>query len=171
MKTPTLHLHTAALAVLLVCSKTVSASNDLPYTPPADDAVAVTGWVHVEDLSFDATTVELEVNGEVQRVPLSNMGRFDLVLPADAHVVLRFEHPGHLPKEVLVDTHHARAGMFREQTRHVRFAVIMELKQNMAGFTYVGPVGNIGFDKDGGCVAVDHTRKLMVGRKNQPMVF
>jgi len=127
MKTPTLHLHTAALAVLLVCSKTVSASNDLPYTPPADDAVAVTGWVHVEDLSFDATTVELEVNGEVQRVPLSNMGRFDLVLPADAHVVLRFEHPGHLPKEVLVDTHHARAGTFREQTRHVRFAVIMVL--------------------------------------------
>ena len=131
----------------------------------------LTGWVHVEDLSFDATSVELEVNGEVQLVPLTPTGRFDITLPAGTEAVMRFEHPGHLTKEVVVDTHNARAGAFDEETRHVRFAVILELTRLMAGFTYAGPVGNIAFDKDGGCVAVDHTPKLMVGRRNQPMVF
>lgn len=142
-----------------------------PYTPPTNDAVVLTGWVHVEDLSFDNTRVKLEVNGEEHIVPLSPLGRFDINLPVGTEAVLRFEHPGHLPKEVVVDTHDARAGEFKDETRHVKMAVILELERLMAGMTYAGPVGNIAFDKEGGCVAVDRTRKMIVGRKNEPMVF
>lgn len=43
----------------------------------------------------------------------------------------------------------------------------------MAGMDYAGPVGNVGFDKDGGCLAIEHTRTLVVGRgrSKKPMVF
>ncbi|MEO8068677.1 MAG: hypothetical protein ABI599_13360 [Flavobacteriales bacterium] len=162
---------TAAFVLLLACSASLAKATGAPYTPPENDAVQITGWVHVEDLSFDNTRVQLEVNGEVLLVPINNMGRFDINLPAGTEAVLRFEHPGHLPKEVVVDTHDARAGEFQDETRHVKMAVILELERLMAGFKYGGPVGNIAFDKQGGCLAVDHTRKMVVGRRNQPMVF
>lgn len=161
----------AAFLVLFACSASLAKATGMPYTPPDNDAVQITGWVHVEDLSFDNTRVQLEVNGEEMLVPINNMGRFDINLPAGTEAVLRFEHPGHLPKEVVVDTHDARAGEFKDETRHVKMAVILELERLMAGFKYGGPVGNIAFDKQGGCMAVDHTRKMVVGRRNEPMVF
>ena len=162
---------TAAFVLLLACSTSLAKATGAPYTPPAEQEVLLTGWVHVEDLSFDNTTVELEVNGEIHIVPLTQLGRFDINLPVGSEAVLRFEHPGHLTKEVIVDTHDATAGEFKDEQRHVKMAVILELERLMAGFTYAGPVGNIAFDKDGGCLAVDHTRKAVIGRRNEPMVF
>ncbi|QQR86273.1 MAG: hypothetical protein IPJ76_17045 [Flavobacteriales bacterium] len=135
------------------------------------DAVHITGWVHVEDIGFEKTRVLLHIKGEEHWVPITPMGRFDIDLPVGAEAVLRFEHPGHLAKEVLVDTHGANAGEFEDGTRRLRMAVILELERLMAGQKYAGPVGNIAFDKDGGCVAVDRTRRMVVGRTNEPMVF
>lgn len=161
----------SALALTCLMGTVPARLASSPYTPPAEDAVTLTGWVHVEDLSFDNTRVKLEVNGEEHIVPLSPLGRFDINLPVGTEAVLRFEHPGHLAKEVVVDTHDARAGEFKDGTRHLKLAIILELERLMAGMKYAGPVGNIAFDKQGGCVAVDHTRKMVVGRKNEPMVF
>lgn len=135
------------------------------------DAVHITGWVHVEDIGFEKTKVLLHIKGEEHWVPITPMGRFDIDLPVGAEAVLRFEHPGHLAKEVVVDTHDANAGEFEDGTRRLRMAVILELERLMAGQKYAGPVGNIAFDKDGGCVALDHTRRMVVGRTNEPMVF
>ncbi len=144
--------------------------------PPAsafEEAVELTGWLHVEDFDFDDATVLLEVNGQISSVPISKTGRIDISLPVGTDALLRFEHPGHLTKEVLVDTHHARDGYVGRDVRHVRFAVILEETRLMAGMDYAGPVGNVGFDKDGGCLAIEHTRKLVVGRSRskKPMVF
>ena len=131
----------------------------------------LTGWLHVEDLGFEATTVGLEVNGIVQAVPVSSTGRIDLSLPAGVEAVLHFSHPGHFTKDVVVDTRFAKVGDPGKHLRHVKFAVILEKDYFREGGSYAGPIGGIAFDPDGGCLAVDHNRKLIVGRKNQPMVF
>lgn len=161
-----LNLVPAMLAFALMAS-TVS------FAAPGNllDAVHITGWVHVEDLGFEKTRVLLHIKGEEHWVPITPMGRFDIDLPVGAEAVLRFEHPGHLAKEVVVDTHGANAGEFEDGTRRLRMAVILELERLMAGQKYAGPVGNIAFDKEGGCVAVDRTRRMVVGRTNEPMVF
>lgn len=144
-----------------------------PGAPPAMNDVTLTGWLHVGDYDFDDATIQVEVDGDVQTAHVSKTGRFDISLPAGTEAVLRFEHPGHLTKELLVDTRHARDGYLGRDTRHVKFAVILEQERYMGGLTYAGPVGNIGFDKDGGCLTVEHTRKLVVGRgrSRKPMVF
>lgn len=160
--------HPFTLAAL-VCAGVASAA-----TPPAQrtDDVRLTGWLHVEDHTWRDATVTVEHDGVLQVARVSETGRFDLNLPAGAEVVLRFEKPGHLPKEVAVSTAHARMGMPGRHRRHVRFAVILELERHMAGFTYHSPVGTIGFDPEGGCLAVTHRReKIAPGRAKQPMVF
>ena len=142
-----------------------------PSHPPADEAVILTGWLHVEDLTMADAVVEVEVNGVTQIAPVNEQGRFTVTLPADAEVLLRFQKPGHLSKEVVVDTRHARTGEPGRKTRHVKFAVIMELERWMGGLAYSGPVGSIGFDPEGGCVAVEHDRKLEPAKRHKVMRF
>lgn len=169
MKSPFL---LAALVALLTGLVSPSRAAGPPNSPPFQEAVELTGWLHVEDFDFDDATVLLVLNGEVRSVPISKTGRIELALPVGTEAVLRFEHPGHLTKEVTVDTHHARDGHLGRDVRHVRFAVILEETRLMAGMDYAGPVGNMEFDKEGGCLAVQHTRTLVVGRdRNKPMVF
>ena len=115
--------------------------------------------------------LRVEVNGVTQIAPVSETGRFELMLPAEADVVLHFELPGHLAKDVTVDTHHARDGDFRQRKRHLEFAVVMEPQQGLNGMVYAGPVGVIGFDEGGGCIAVSHNKSLVPANHNAVMVF
>ena len=92
-------------------------------------------------------------------------------LPAGTEAVLHFKSPGHLTKDLIVDTRYVNEGKFAKEKRHVKFAVVLELERHLYGFHYDGAAGNIGFDKEGGCMSVEHTRKLVVGRPNQTMVF
>ncbi|MCB0770168.1 MAG: hypothetical protein KDC00_07160 [Flavobacteriales bacterium] len=142
-----------------------------PPSPPVDDAVVLTGWLHVEGHTMTDVSIEVEVNGAYTTAKVSETGRFSVTLPAGAKAKLRFEKPGHLPKEVLVDTRHARNGEAGQRIRRVRFAVIMELERRMAGLTYPGPVGSIGFDQDGGCLAVAHDRRLVKAKRQAVMEF
>lgn len=165
------HLKTGLLASLLLPA-CVALGATPPAAPPASDAVMLTAWLHVEDYTMADVTVAVEVNGsstEVGRV--TENGRFTVSLPADADVVLRFEKPGHLPKEVVVDTHHAQEGEVGQKRRHVEFAVIMDLERHMAGLTYPGPVGTLSFDNGGGCLAVAHDRNRVPVKRHTPMVF
>lgn len=143
-----------------------------PPAPLAENAVELTGWLVVDDLSMTDALVEVEVNGTLLTAPVSPNGRFTISLPANTEAVLRFEKPGHLTKEVLVDTRHLRDGAFgRTTARRVRFAVVLELERRMGGLRYTGPVGRIGFEEGGGCVAVQHTRTLVPARRQATMVF
>ena len=162
----------AALAVSLFTVRPCKAEGP-PSPPAAVGEVTLTGWLHVDDYDFDDATVQVEVNGDIRMAQVSKTGRFDISLPSGTEAVLRFEHPGHLTKEVMVDTRHAHDGHLGREVRHVRFAVILEQERYMAGFDYAGAVGNIGFEKDGGCLTVQHTRTLVVGRSKtrKPMVF
>lgn len=163
--------HALAIAALLACTVPAARAAGPVYPASMDEAVVLTGWLHVEDLGFEGTTVGLEVNGVTQAVPVSSTGRIDLSLPAGVEAVLHFSHPGHFTKDVVVDTRFAKVGDPGKHLRHVKFAVILEKDLFREGGTYAGPIGGIAFDPDGGCLAVDHNRKLIVGRKNQPMVF
>ncbi|MBK8340191.1 MAG: hypothetical protein IPK99_09495 [Flavobacteriales bacterium] len=145
-----------------------------PSSPPAadsDEAVVLTGWLHVESLTMRDVIVEVEVNGTTQIAPVSEAGRFTVELPANAEVLLRFEKPGHLSKEVTVDTRYAQDGKAGQKKRHVKFGVIMELERWMGGLTYAGPVGSLGFEQGGGCLAVEHDRELVPAERRSPMVF
>jgi hypothetical protein len=137
----------------------------------AEEAVELTGWLHVEDHSFSGATVAVKVNGAIREAIVSETGRFTVTLPAGTEAVLRFEMPGHLTKEVVVDTHFAQDGVPGQRVRRVRFAVILELERHMAGFRYQGPVGSIGFDQGGGCMAVARERKLVPAKRQATMVF
>jgi hypothetical protein len=141
-----------------------------PAGPGAYEAVILTGWLHVEDHTMADVTLEVLVNGTVRMAQVSENGRFTVSLPADAEVTLRFEKPGHLSKEVLVDTRNSQDGSFSQRTRRLKFAVVMQLERYMAGWAYTGPVGSIGFES-GGCVAVSHDRSLVPAGRNVPMVF
>lgn len=156
---------------LLACSATLLHAATMHAIAPSDGEIVLTGWIHVEDHTWQDATVAVEVNGSTRTARVSETGRFTLSLPAEADVVLRFEKPGHLAKEVVVDTRHAGQGPAGRRKRHVKFAVVLELERHMAGFTYHSPVGSIGFDKEGGCLAVTQHREKVPPTRQQPMVF
>jgi hypothetical protein len=160
------HLKTGLCAILLSLTAASWAAG-----PPAEEAVILTGWLHVEDHTMADVVLEVEVNGTTHVAPVSENGRFTVELPANTEATLRFEKPGHLPKEVVVDTRHARDGSAGQRTRRVNFAVIMELERRMGGLTYAGPVGSLSFDEGGGCLAVSHDPKRVPAKRQAPMVF
>jgi hypothetical protein len=171
MRTSTL-LPAQALAIATLINANVLAMAPPPTSSKSDAKVALTGWLHVDDLEMDDVTLEVEVNGVVRTAAVTNAGRFDIDLPAESAVILRFEKPGHVTKEVTVDTRHVQDGAFTEaKKRHVKFAVIMEQVRFMAGLTYAGPVGDIGFEDGGGCIAVAHTRSVEPAKRRAAMEF
>ncbi|MBK9149224.1 MAG: hypothetical protein IPM12_15570 [Flavobacteriales bacterium] len=165
---PSFRQASACLAFLLAGA----ASAAVPPGSRSDkDEVILTGWLHVEDHTWRDAKVSVEVDGVVNTAQVSETGRFDLRVPANTEVLLRFEKPEHLTKEVVVNTAHSAMGQAGRNKRHVRFAVILELERHMAGFSYHSPVGNIGFDPDGGCLAVTHRREKIPPGRNKPMEF
>ncbi|MBK7268041.1 MAG: hypothetical protein IPI07_00480 [Flavobacteriales bacterium] len=165
----------AGLLVALVLPFGIAQAATPPSSPPtaaaSEEAVVITGWLQVEGLTMKDVIVEVEVNGTTRIAPVSETGRFTVELPANAEVLLRFEKPGHLSKEVTVDTRYAGNGKGGQKKRHVKFGVIMELERWMGGLTYAGPVGSIGFDQGGGCLAVEHDRTMVPAEQRRPMVF
>ena len=171
MNIPNRSLLCMGLGALLLSNPTRAWSSPPPSGPPVHDAVVLTGWLHADDLYMDDISLEVEVNGTVERVAVSEAGRFTVALPADAEATLRFAKPGHLPKEVVVDTRHAAEGDLGGRIRRVRFAVIMEQERHMGGFSYAGPVGTIGFEEGGGCLAVSRDSRLVPPGQPAPIVF
>lgn len=161
--------HLLCLCALL--STSIAQAANPPFSRSDKDQVLITGWMHVEDHTWRDASVSVEVDGELRVAEVSETGRFDLRLPANTEVVLRFEKPEHLAKEVVINTSNAGTGEPGRHKRHVKFAVILELERHMAGFGYHSPVGTIGFDKDGGCLAVTHKREKIPPGRNKPMEF
>lgn len=145
-------------------------------TPPANHtseaSVQLTGWLHVDDLEMSDVRILVAVNGSMRTARVSNSGRFDIDLPAASAATLRFEKPGHVTKEVTVDTRNVQDGEFTGQRRrHVKLAVIMEQERFMGGLAYASPVGTIGFEPGGGCLAVEHTRRTEPAKRRATMEF
>ena len=161
----------AGLIALFLLPAGITFAATPPVSHASDQAVQLTGWLHVEDYTMEDVTVQVDVDGVTHTETVTENGRFMLTLPANAEVTLRFEKPGHLSKEVKVDTRNVRDGGFgQHKKRKVSFAVIMQLERRMGGLTYPGPVGSLGFEQGGGCLAVTHDRTL-IPASQAPMIF
>lgn len=156
-------------AYLLLQANGLSATP--PSAPPSEEAVVLTGWLHVESHTMADVLLEVEVNGTVRTASVSENGRFSVSLPAGVEATLRFEKPGHLSKEVLVDTRYSNDGNFEQRTRRLKFAVVMQLERHMGNWAYSGPVGAIAFEQGGGCLAVQYDHALVPADRHKPMVF
>jgi hypothetical protein len=171
METRNIPYMKTGLVALLLLPAGIALAGAPPSDPDTEGAVVLTGWLHVEDHTMADVVLEVEVNGVVRYAHVAENGRFTISLPAGTEATLRFEKPGHLSKELLVDTRHSRDGAAGQRTRRVKFAVIMQLERFMGKWTYNGPVGSIGFEAGGGCLAVQHDCGLVPIKGNVPMVF
>ena len=131
---------------------------------PTYDAeqVVITGWLHVEDSRVDDVLLVVEVDGVLcQPALVQGNGRFVIGLPAGSKATLQFSKPGHLPKEVLVDTRNAlNTPQARRANRRVKFDVVLEPERARPGHAYAGPVGSIGFVNGTGTMRVRHHKRF-----------
>lgn len=87
-------------------------------------------------------------------------GRFKVLLPVNSLFTIRFEKPGYLSKDVVVDTHNALCSTTaRKVNQLVRFDVQMQPMPAIA-CAYAGPVGSITFTKGTGLMKVCYDRTL-----------
>lgn len=163
-------LNTLLLTTAL-CGFLMQPTHAVAADAPLEEAVILTGWLHVDDQDMADVTLMVKVNGRTRPSGVSSNGRFTVSLPRDADVVLRFEKPGHVPKELVVDTRHARTGEQGHRTRRVKLAVTMDPERHMADLTYAGPVGTLSFDEGGGCLAVQHSRKTTRTERSMTVTF
>ena len=166
-----IHLPAVLLAALTALSAPLTALAEGPDGPASERVVQLTGWLQTYDLSFSDVVVHVVLEDGGSTTTVNDRGRFEVNLPADVEAVLRIEKPGHVTKEVVVDTRHASTGSFDDRVRKVSFGVVLEPERHMADLTYAGPVGTITFDADGGCLAVEQHRTVMPTRRQATMVF
>ena len=122
------------------------------------DEVLITGWLHVSDAIL---VVELE--GEhCLYTKLEFNGRFAFTVPVNAKARLVFLKPGHLPKEVEVDTRNAlNTPKAERMNRKVVFDVVLESEEQRPGRRYDGPVGSITFVNGTGTMKVRHDLRVV----------
>ena len=138
-----------------------------------DSAIKVSfiGFLHVSDACMDDVVLAVDMNGVSQQVAISKTGRFIMDMPDNTEAVLHFEKPGHVAKDVTVDTHYAGMGWPGQGNRQVKFAVILHPERAMAGLQYPGPVGSIGFDPDNGSLTATHDLTVVPARRKGTMEF
>jgi len=156
------HSHQLVAGLGIATFMSVFGGNKLhaaPHPETSTDLVALTAWLWSDDGELGDVQVEVEVNGQIEHGRAEDNGKVELMLPADVVALVRFITPGHLTKEVTVDTHHMHDGNFHGKKRQLKFGVVMEALKDLAGQIYPGPVGSIAFDDGGGCLAVNHDKR------------
>lgn len=133
--------------------------------------ISLIGFLHVSDECMDDVVLAVKLDGVSQQVPISKTGRFMMDLPSDVDATLHFEKPGHVAKDVTVDTHYAGMGWPGQDNRQVKFAVILHPERAMAGLRYPGPVGSIGFDPTNGSLTTTHDLTVVPARRKGTMEF
>lgn len=132
-----------------------------PAAPTTGGEVIVTGWLHVKDITVQDVIMVVEVDGErCQYAGLAGSGRFTLTLVPGTEARLIFMKPGHITKEVVVDTRNSATVMrIGSKPRKVKFDVALEPEAAAVGRTYKGPVGTLGFSKGSGALTVKHHKR------------
>lgn len=132
-----------------------------PASSPTGNEVIVTGLLHVRDVTVQDVIMVVEVDGErCQYGRLDGNGRFTLTLAVGGEARIVFMKPGHITKEVVVDTRNSSTVLGRGGTpRKVKFDVVLEPEAAALGRAYRGPVGSVGFSKGSGTVTVKHHKR------------
>ena len=127
------------------------------------DEVRITGWLHSKDGRMDNAVLVVELEGEsCLYTELAFNGRFAFTVPLNAKARLIFLKPGHLAKEVDVDTRNALNTPQAERlNRKVEFDVVLENEEQRPGRRYEGPVGSITFLNGTGNMKVKHDLRVV----------
>lgn len=127
------------------------------------DEIVITGWLHADDGRMDDAVLVVELEGEhCLFAELFDNGQFFFRLPVGAKATLFFTKPGHLPKEVVVDTHNAlNTPRALRENRKVKFEVVLEPERKRPGRVYDGPVGSIQFVNGTGTMKVKHDLRVV----------
>lgn len=127
----------------------------------ANAEVLVSGSLLIPDRSYDGLLLVVEVDGEYCRpARLDRRGRFQASIPAGSSARLHFMKPGHLPKEVVVDTRDmAGSDPCSYAPRKVSFDVRLEREERALGKAYDGPVGTVAFTKGSNLSRVRHHKR------------
>jgi len=127
------------------------------------DEVLITGWLHVSDDHMNDAVLVVELEGEhCLYAELEFNGRFAFTIPINAKARLVFLKPGHLPKEVVVDTRNAlNTPKAERMNRKVVFDVVLESEEQRPGRRYDGPVGAITFVNGSGTMKVRHDMRMV----------
>ncbi len=127
------------------------------------DEVLITGWLHVSDDHVNDAILVVELEGEhCLYTKLEFNGRFAFTVPVNAKARLVFLKPGHLPKEVEVDTRNAlNTPKAERMNRKVEFDVVLESEEQRPGRRYDGPVGSITFVNGTGTMKVRHDLQVV----------
>ncbi len=154
----------AALLALFGLSVFAAPTNEAP------DRVLLTGWLHVEDRTVEDLVLVVELDGEhCLYAEVRGSGRFIVEVPANSRAVLRFDKPGHLSKEVVVDTRNALASSKAQRAnRRIDFDVVLEPEEKRPGRRYDGPVGSLRFVKGTGSMKVGHDLRVVAAEALAP---
>ena len=153
-------LEATALAALLALSA-LTLFGAPAMTPP--DEVLLTGWLHVDDRTVNDLVLVVELDGDrCLFAEVHASGRFEVLVPVGCKALLSFIKPGHLTKEVVVDTRNAMNTTKAQQTnRKVKFDVVLEPIEKRLGRKYQGPVGSLIFVNGTGTMKVKHDLRVV----------
>lgn len=131
------------------------------FASPAGQEVLLTGRLLAADRDASDLVLSVEVEGSCLYAKVTESGRFSIVVPPGSMATLSFIKPGHLTKEVIIDTESAFAGTRAvKHERKLEFDVVMVPEEKHPGQSFIGPVGSVGFIKGSGTLRVRHAQQL-----------
>lgn len=157
-------LEAVALAALLAIAGLSLFAAPVPVsTPPAPEEVLFTGWLHVEDQNVNDLVLVVTVDEDrCLYAEVESTGRFTIMVPVGCRALLSFLKPGHLPKEIVVDTRNSmNTSKAQRNNRKVKFDVVLEALEKRPGRKYEGPVGSLSFVNGTGTMKVKHDLRVV----------
>jgi hypothetical protein len=127
--------------------------------------VEVDGWIEAKMERKEHLLVYVEVGDQLLRPSsISANGRFKLAVPAGSEARLHFSLPGHLAKEVVLDSRdmrHTDPCATGYKPRRLEFGVRLEPDHKAPAQGYDGPVGTIGFTKGTALPKARHHKRYL----------
>lgn len=160
-------LHLRQAAIVLIAASIASplqaeTGRDFP------EEVVFTGWLRVEDRNVNDLVLVVEVADQCLYAEVLPSGRFIVAVPVGSKALLAFIKPGHLIKEVELDTRNSMANRkAMRANRTVEFDVVLEPESKRPGRAYDGPVGSLAFNRGTGSTKVRHTVNVVAAGQKQ----
>ncbi|MBK8499050.1 MAG: hypothetical protein IPL52_09580 [Flavobacteriales bacterium] len=156
-------LEAVALAAILAIAGLSLIAAPMLATPTAPEEVIFTGWLHVDDNSVDDLVLVVTVDEDrCLYAEVEGSGRFVISVPVGCRAMLSFFKPGHLTKEVEIDTRNSmNTSKAQRANKKVKFDVVMEAVEKRPGRKYEGPVGSLSFVRGTGTMKVKHDLRVV----------
>lgn len=130
----------------LIQATLIAACITLSIAAGAQTFVTFTGDVRMPDQDLHPVRMSISDGAESMDVVLGHNGAYSFHIPVNERVTLTLESPGHITKEITIDTHGVpeAKGMFA-RTQRVAFDLELERQPDELKLCYTGPVGAIAF--------------------------